>query len=743
MATQQNQSGSAIAQASNQQDAPIVDTDNAPSPSPLLSKPSSSSSQQPKSHHAEESKHGVASYCCNSDHNTLGLRWDDEPNLGGVHPNAERSVEGGVSAITTPELFPVNQIQIPSLEYDPNRPGTAQVMIGGGTSTVSADIVNFAAHIGEITDDDRRYVARKNLEAGMKVLSEKNAAFDIAAMYFAAGRERLCYSDGDNGDGENKKDGWDVDRTTMLALCSEGANASYVSGNFDAMNLLIDEVLNRDDIPIKDKFRVYEVKILAMQGAGNYHASIELGIDVRRRLGLKTPRNRRTSVLRILGGYARTCLALGGKTAEELANLPELTDERIIMGQRILELMEVSCYQAQPTMFALLVFLLMDTSLKYGINASSCDAFTGFGVILCGGFGKPQRGKEMAKVAELILAKPGMKRMTSRSVFVCEGLISHWTKPLRETLEPLLEAYKVGLECGDGQSAGICQSLHVTHSFYCGLPLEGNFAAEIVAPVVGLQNDAKTVESSTVVQTQQDLDIHVIYLLGSKRLRGKEVLPEEQNFDDILEVANKTGNQTLCGYIYAGHMELKVIFGEWEDATNIAIKAGDVRAALVATYTSIRFTFLRALIYIKAAQSQPTGTNELLGRMICSADRYKWKRKALKEMKLIQKWVRRGNVNLVHSLHLLEAELAVLDGNASRKAEESYKSAIAIASKNGFLQDQALSHELASLYFEGRGDDSRRDHHMEHAIQCYSAWGAMAKVAQLNTRRASQTEMDR
>lgn len=112
-------------------------------------------------------------------------------------------------------------------------------------------------------------------------------------------------------------------------------------------------------------------------------------------------------------------------------------------------------------------------------------------------------------------------------------------------------------------------------------------------------------------------------------------------------------------------------------------------------------------------------------------------------MKLIQKWVRRGNVNLVHSLHLLEAELAVLDGNASRKAEESYKSAIAIASKNGFLQDQALSHELASLYFEGRGDDSRRDHHMEHAIQCYLAWGAMAKVAQLNTRRASQTEMDR
>lgn len=125
----------------------------------------------------------------------------------------------------------------------------------------------------------------------------------------------------------------------------------------------------------------------------------------------------------------------------------------------------------------------------------------------------------------------------------------------------------------------------------------------MVAPIVGLQNETETKESCTVVQTQQELDIHVIYLLGSKKLRGKEVEPEEQNFDDVLHVANKTGNQSLCGYIYAGHMELKVILGEWEDARNLVEKAGDVRAALVATFTGIRFTFLGALIYVKTAHN--------------------------------------------------------------------------------------------------------------------------------------------
>lgn len=41
----------------------------------------------------------------------------------------------------------------------------------------------------------------------------------------------------------------------------------------------------------------------------------------------------------------KTNWLLGNRSAEELANLPELTDERIVMGQRILELMEISCYQ--------------------------------------------------------------------------------------------------------------------------------------------------------------------------------------------------------------------------------------------------------------------------------------------------------------------------------------------------------------------------------------------------------------
>lgn len=328
-----------------------------------------------------------------SDHDTLGLHWDDEANKGGVLPNATSSV---CVIYTRGTIVPFQSIKIPKIDesapsstaldpngpsalgYNPSRPGNAHIVLGDASHrSGSGDVISRISDIDDMsfnntlnitnnamTNQERIDVATKNLKAGMTALD--NAEFDTAAVCFLSGREILG------------KNGWDIDFKTMLQLTSEAANAAYITGDFDNMNVLIDEVLNRKGISVKDKFRVYEVKILAEQGkicsgynfcthhmyflflmlisfifrisnitvgAGNYHESIALGIDVRKQLGLKTPKDKKASVLTILKGYMKTNWLLGNRSAEELANLPELTNERIIMGQRILELMEISCYQ--------------------------------------------------------------------------------------------------------------------------------------------------------------------------------------------------------------------------------------------------------------------------------------------------------------------------------------------------------------------------------------------------------------
>jgi len=552
--------------------------------------------------------------------------------------------------------------------------------------------------------------AKYNLQAGKSALEKSD--FDTAADYFKAGRKQL-----------NDITHWDDDevRPILLELCSEGAHTCYINGDHDITNELIDEVLHHGNT-IQEKFRVYEMKMMMEQAAGNYQESLSLGLDVRKQLGLSTPsynwatNNKIISTMMILWKYMETTRKLGNRTAEELANLPDLQDERIIMGQRTLELLLTSCYQVQPTLFPLPIFEITNITLEFGINASSCDAFTTFGILLSGPFGKPQQGRVMAKAAELIFAKPFATRMKSRSTFGIQGFINHWTMLLRETLTPLTEGYQHGRDIGDFESAKLCLGFRVVHTFHAGISLNDDVFAEAINLHINFLH--------ADIYTELFLQI---YLLAIKtKLCNIELEENEKDFDGIIETSNENfNNLPMKCYVETMQLELYAFFGNWEEAKSLLLTTSDVRTVLKSVYPVVRYTFFEGLICIKAAQSS-------VGVM----DSWKWKRRALKSMKFIRRWMKLGNVNIIHCLHLLEAELAVLNGKSEKTVEDCYKSAIDIASKNQLIQDEALSNELASEYFDSRNKRSHSDYLLKQAIECYSKWGATAKVQQLTSRRS-------
>ena len=292
-------------------------------------------------------------------------------------------------------------------------------------------------------------LARLNLRAGLKASSV--AAFDAAIGFFQTGHSLLG------------SQGWETDPDIMLRLCSEGANASFVNGDLETMNTFLEEVLGRDQLSVKDKLKAYEIKILAAQAIGNFDEAINTGIEVRKSLGLRTPPNKHASLITVLKEFIKTSRAVGQRSAEDIASLPELRDDRIIMGQKVLENLLVPSYQVQPTMFLLIVFQLARTSIKYGLNASSCDAFATYGCLLCGVFGKPVEGRKMGQAVELMLAKPSMKEKQSKARYICEAFNYHWTAPLQSTLSPFLTGYQSGLEVGDTESACFCLIFRCVH----------------------------------------------------------------------------------------------------------------------------------------------------------------------------------------------------------------------------------------------------------------------------------------
>ena len=222
-----------------------------------------------------------------------------------------------------------------------------------------------------------------------------------------------------------------------------------------------------------------------------------------------------------------------------------------------------------------------------------------------------------------------------------------------------------------------------------------------------------------IAQMKQDSVklIAISFLVLSKKLIGKH---SGFDLEEITKLTLQAGNQSAHAHIIVVRMEVLVFFQKWDEATSLLIEAGDLRKILVAEFLNPRFTFLEALISIKAAQDEA----------IPWLMRRRWKKRAMKSLKLIRSWVKKGNPNVVHYLDLLEAELAALDGK-NDKAEEKYKLALAVSATNGLVQDKALSHELASAYFGRIGDNYWRNYHLGKCKECFTEWGATALVVRL------------
>mmetsp|Transcript_35089 Transcript_35089/g.59569 ORF Transcript_35089/g.59569 Transcript_35089/m.59569 type:complete len:329 (+) Transcript_35089:112-1098(+) len=317
----------------------------------------------------------------------------------------------------------------------------------------------------------------------------------------------------------------------------------------------------------------------------------------------------------------------------------------------------------------------------------------------------------MARAVDLILERPGMERMKSRSCLLTQGTIIPWTSPLQGTLAPMLEGYQVGLKTGDTESAGYNLVVRARHLFYVGRPLDS------------LEHELQAQCDLLVLLNLSPAKYAILpYLLVVKILRGVDI-SDEKDFESLEEYALEMKMDNLRARVIAAQLELLVVLSDWNTAKK-QLGTEDLRQFLTGLFVGARFTLLEALILLKQAQGEPKYLKKR-----------KWKKRALKPIRILRGWAKKGNVNIMHYVHLVEAELAFLDGKCE-EAEESYKSAISVASRNGFLQDKALSHELASRYFSVvKGDDYWKEYHLDSAIKSYIDWGATVKAEQLKSMR--------
>ncbi|MCA1993527.1 MAG: serine/threonine-protein kinase PknK, partial [Coleofasciculus sp. S288] len=305
------------------------------------------------------------------------------------------------------------------------------------------------------SQNERDELAQLNLMAGRK--AKASAAYEPAFNYLLVGIKLLILPQSPLAKEKRERESsWLHQYDLTLALYVEAAEAAYLSGDFEQMERFAQQVV-QNARSLLDQVKVYKVKIEAYTGQNKLLEAVTTGVEVLARLGVKFPK--KPNKLQIYLGWLRTKLALAGKPINALINLPLMTDPNKVAAMQILGSIATTTYLAAPSLYPFVVFKQINLSVNYGNAIESACGYAAYGLFLCGIVGDIESGYQFGKLALRLLEQfdtPDLKAMTINVVY---NFIMHWKESIRVTLNPLREAYRIGLETGDLEFAAY--SAHV------------------------------------------------------------------------------------------------------------------------------------------------------------------------------------------------------------------------------------------------------------------------------------------
>jgi predicted ATPase/signal transduction histidine kinase len=533
-----------------------------------------------------------------------------------------------------------------------------------------------------VTPLDRQQLVSLNLMAGQK--AKTSAAYEAALKYFTIGINLLA------------PDCWQTQYNLALQLYTAGAEVSLLSGNYQQMEALITAVLNQTK-ELLDQVKVYKVKIQARIVQNQQQDCLDIGLSVLQLLGVPLESNLPTQV----------------KAIEELIHLPKMKDPHKLAAADILIDVITPAWTLNPELFQQTVFTLVNLSINFGNCPASAFGYAWYGTLLCETLGDTDSGYQFGQLALKLLDKFNAKELRASVNVLFATHIGHWKDHTRTTLPFHLEGVQHGLETGNLEYAGYGAAEYCQYLFLVGEPLD----------VV----EEKCRRYLELIQKLQ-LKFHLLYLApwqqGILNLQGSasnkitelvgDCYDERHHLQQIVN-----DNQLTLGFVnFFVKALLCYLFADYERAIEYSNIALQNKAGVFGTYF-IPTSYFYASLAILANYAN-----------VKSVQQEQYRQQIIKNLSILQNCAIGAPTNYRHKYELVEAEYCrVLE--QKHQAMELYDRAIASAKENGYIQEEALSNELAAKFYLNWGKQKVAAEYMQQAYYCYTHWGAKAKVSHL------------
>ena len=280
--------------------------------------------------------------------------------------------------------------------------------------------------------EERAKLVDLNLIAGKRA---KAAAAYVSALNYLAISSQLL--------GPNS---WQARYETSFLVNLNIAECELLTGQLNAADERLSRLSRLAENPT-DRAAVTSLRVILYTTLNHQERAVEVCLEYLGCVGLACPRN--PTEQEVAQEYERLWLQLGGRTIEELVNLPPMTDPACRGTLEVIAAIIPPSWFTDENLRNLLVARMVNLSLEYGNSEASCYAYALLARTLGSRFGDYQAGYRFGRLSLELVDNRGLERFKPR-VYACFGHhVDPWKHHLRHSRQWLRLAFAAAPQAGD------------------------------------------------------------------------------------------------------------------------------------------------------------------------------------------------------------------------------------------------------------------------------------------------------
>jgi PAS domain S-box-containing protein len=565
------------------------------------------------------------------------------------------------------------------------------------------DVFEIVGHFNRattlLTDTEERYeVAMLNLVAGKR--AKKAGAFASALRYLVEGAALV------EDDGGRRRD-------LAFELGLQRAECEFLTGDVTSAEQHL-RILSLNAANVIERCAVACLEADVYFAIQQAERGLSACFECLQQAGLDIPL--RASAAEAAIAYDKLFSKLGGIGIDEVAALPSMADAE---ARSILEVLRAvhSCAAAVSEPGAVVtVCAAIDLILERGIHDTAPHAFAQLGYLAAWRFNDFESAFRFGQLGYELIERRGLFRFEGLVCLNVSTLVMPWARHVTRCRSVIRRIFEVAHNSGDPYLPLAGGNVLLSNLLLGADPLpEVEREAEICLTFC---------RTGSYGDYSDALNTQVALIRSLRGLTPRFGLLDDQRFDE---------RQIENGFSTQPHIEALECW-YWIRKLQARFFAGDYATALDASHRAKRSL-------TKSAGMLELAEHELYGALtraaLCdspSSDEGRQHFVAIvAHHRQLEIWARHCPENFENRSLLVAAEIARIEGR-DPDAMQLYEQAIRSARNHGFVNNEALAHEIAARFYADRGLDRIARTYLEEARDGYRQWGADGKVRQLEER---------